>query len=78
MVGEEPDSGLEGKPKGAVRRFFSNIVGDFSDDGSLMEVSGDNGGWKMLKLFLRRLSDMFTYARAQDVGEYRLPVIGGQ
>ena len=59
VVGE-PDSGLE-KPKGAVRRFFCNIVGDFAGGGSSMGVNGDRGGWEMLKLFLRRRSDMMNF-----------------
>lgn len=58
VVGE-PDSGLE-KPKGAVRRFFWSIVGSFAEEGSSIGVNGDNGGWKMLRLFLRRRSDMTT------------------
>ena len=58
VVGD-PESGLE-KPKGAVRRFFSNIVDDFSGEGSSMGVNGERGGRKMLKLFRRCLSGMIT------------------
>lgn len=53
----ELDSGLE-KPKGAVRRFFCNMVGDFAGWWSSMGVNGDRVGRRMLKLFLRRRSDM--------------------
>ena len=64
VVGE-PERGLE-ENKGAMRRFFCSIVGALPEgSGSSMGVKGDRGGRKMLRLFRRRLSDIFEHARAR-------------
>ena len=68
----DADNGLEENPKGAVRRFFCNMLGAVSEDGSSIGVNGDKGARNMLKLFLRRLSDMFTHHRIRTPRYSRL------
>ena len=54
----EPDKGLEEKVNGVFRCFFGIVTGGALSGGSSIGVRAEMGGRKMLKLFLRRFSDM--------------------
>ena len=61
----DPDRGLEENGKAPFLCFFCSILGGALSGGSSMGVRAEMGGRNMLKLFLRRLSDIIAVKLAE-------------